>query len=397
MIVVGLSHSLCSSVLPAAVLTTEAPTALSADYLDQNYLNALNSIGIGQPTLAKQQLQSVLASAPEHLGARLDYALLLCQLGDKAAMQGQLTEIRQRAGANLPLGISAIMSQLESDDCRQGALATQISTAISAGYSSNANFGPRSARLQTNLQDFPLLTLDRSSLGRADYYTQAAINLNRVLSAAEHGIEAGAQLMHRQYQDQPQLNTDLLSLSASRMRDAAHRLTLSASAVMLGGRLITKQLSLFDESSQVIRWLHVTDRLDTQSFQEIRVGVRYQLPLLEQRLMLGMGPIADFSAQRPGGNRYGAMLTLQSSVSDARWLHTVNMDVQFSHDSEAYSRVFSDRRRHTLQASMGLQGRRKSTGSHTPFYKLYLIRQSDNISLFDYQVATLEVGLETMY
>jgi hypothetical protein len=170
-----------------------------------------------------EALRAFEAQWPLHAGARLDLALVYCELGN--ALQAEALFQALETEFDLPSGISQVITLQRERGCAgptdsASPEAGRFWAEAFAGYSSNANLATRQERVVFGPQaPIPSLDLAPQSRQRSDRFlgTNAGLSGSFSLDAAGFNVPAAylqLGLSHKAYQRSPWLDTSGLSLVA---------------------------------------------------------------------------------------------------------------------------------------------------------------------------------------
>lgn len=184
---------------PPACPQGAAPGATLTELMQQAKRNAPNCqddpaflawhgallLASGRPGAALEVLERALLLAPEHQGARLDYARALAALGQGQAAQELIAEIRARP--DLPERPRAELAALVPPP-REERLRPQLT--LKGGVDSNLNYASAASQITLTLPEGAIaLPVERKSRARSGSFLQAELEL-----AGQRAIGAGKRL-----------------------------------------------------------------------------------------------------------------------------------------------------------------------------------------------------------
>ncbi|MFZ9735372.1 MAG: hypothetical protein ACO3B4_10060, partial [Burkholderiaceae bacterium] len=190
---------------------------------EQAYERLLGELSGKTTSQVIEALQAFVVQWPLHAGARLDLALVYCELGNaleaEAIFQALETEF------DLPSGISQVITLQREGGCAGPTdlarpEAGRFWAEAFAGYSSNANLATRQERVVFGPQaPIPSLDLAPQSRQRSDRFLGMNAGLSGSFSLDAEGLSVPAAylqlgLSHKAYQRSPWLDTSGLSLVA---------------------------------------------------------------------------------------------------------------------------------------------------------------------------------------
>jgi hypothetical protein len=293
----------------------------SATAEDTAYQNALRLLSEGRVEEARESLQSVIAQQPEHAGAWLDLAILLCGMGLADEAESLFGKILKRFDP--PPAIQELIRQIRARGCaapapRQGA--SRFLFKLGRGHDNNVNQG---ASNPFSLGGLPLAPEFRP---RGDSFIQASLETTHNFST--YGTLFYAQLQSRQHDHLSHYDlTTALAVVEHPLRLGTwnSRLGLNLSAAQLGSHLYQKQSGVY---VQILppwpvlpngwRYSFISDwsRVWYPTLEHFDADIaRNQFTLNFQdddtQFMSSVGVTQDIgNANRPGGDKHGWIANL---------------------------------------------------------------------------------------
>jgi tetratricopeptide (TPR) repeat protein len=315
----------------AAQSPAPAPTAPPA--LDL-YEQALQSISEGRNTDAGLALSRAIEREPLHAGAWLDLALLQCALGRAAEAEQLFKAIEQRFAP--PPGIVELIARARAQGCAKKSQAhSQATMVFGRGIDQNVNQGASNPNYTVVNEGKPTeLLLTEEFLPKHDGYNVLAAEYRRALTP--NGTVGFVQVQARRNDSLHRYDNSALTLGA----DSAWRFGrwtagagIAASAVHFDGALFQRQLQVQGRVSTPLNF-SLTQPLKPQlnlsaSLTRSRYPTldNFDATIAELRSQLGISHgSASTSASaalqsdqasglRPGGDRRGWLLSLQSRMA----------------------------------------------------------------------------------
>jgi hypothetical protein len=376
-------------------------------------------------------LQNFVSRWPTHAGAKLDLALLHCELGDWSAMDAQFRQMETLI--HLPPVIRQFVSLQRQKSCNKDeSHARQASGQwfwqASVGYSSNANLATNKAQVVFS-PDAPLPSLDLAQTSRrqpdgfgsfslgGQGLVYGSLRWQAVFSSKTHFRNA--------WLDQSGMQLELLQPLHLLLNDKEPlhlqngRLRLGLSQWWVNDRLQESSVRVgleqwFEPQGGAYGSLGFLMALHRQRFNQdplfnakrLEAGLRWaKSQPAEGQLQVGFDVFSDIpDAARPGGQSRGwlahAGLNMPNRAGEASAL----VSVQESKDSEPYSNLFfggTKRRQVRSQVLLRQTFRQESAltrffeGSKVNFFcEIHFDRSQDTLPLFPYEAVGARFGLQ---
>lgn len=314
----------------AAQAPAQAPTAPPAQDL---YEQAVQMISEGRTADASQALLRAIELEPLHAGAWLDLALLHCALGRAAEAEQLFKTIEQRLAP--PPGIVALIARARAQGCAKRQVHSQATVVFGRGIDQNVNQGASNPNYTVINEGKPTeLLLTDEFLPKHDGYNVLAAEYRRALTP--NGSFGFVQLQARRNDSLHRYDNSALTIGA----DSAWRFGrwttsagIAASAVRFDGALFQRQLQVQGRVSTPLNF-SLTQPLKPQlnlsasltrsryptldNFDATIAEVRSQLSISHGSASTSASAALQSdqaSGLRPGGDRRGWVLSLQSRMA----------------------------------------------------------------------------------
>ncbi|SOZ28332.1 hypothetical protein CBM2623_B170161 [Cupriavidus taiwanensis] len=362
---------------------------------------------------ARQMLLEVERLPLPHAGARLDIAIALCELGERERAFTQFS--RLQGGTDVPPAIRVLIDSYVRGGCKRPDPRVRGQLSLLAGYTTNANYGPRDPLVALAPgAPVPYLLLQPSQLAQADRFAGMDGSVNWGTGGVE-GVNLSAGASIRQYARRHDYSQYGASLAAHYGRETGVGLVEGQAALgytWLGGRPYqyggSVLLGYWLPERQLAGKLYrvgidtsmALDRYpDGHAFDARRhdLRLRGRLDLAPNlQVSAAVGVIRDLARnQRAGGDRDGYAI-----IANLTWLpHPRHLVVALTQRQELRDRqpyfhaLFGDTRRRQVLSQALL----RYTYRHAPdlsFYIQALYQQSDDsIPLFRYRAGTVSTGV----
>ncbi|WP_150124281.1 hypothetical protein [Cupriavidus nantongensis] len=362
---------------------------------------------------ARQLLLDVERLPLPHAGARLDIAIALCELGERERAFTQFSQLQ--GGADVPPAIRLLIDSFVRGGCKRPDPRLRGQLSLQAGYTTNANYGPRDpvvplapgARL-------PYLLLQPSQLAQADRFAGMDGSVNWGTGGVE-GLNVSAGASIRQYarrHDYNQSGTSLAVHYGSETRVGLVEGQAALGYTWLGGRpyqygastllgywLPERQLAGKTYRIGVDTSMALDRYPDGHAFDARRhdLRLRGRLDLAPNlQVSAAVGVIRDLARnERAGGDRDGyAILANLTWLPHPRHLVVALAQRQELRDRQPYFRaLFGDTRRRQVLSQVLLRYTYRQ-GSDLSIYVQGLYQQSDDsIPLFRYRAGSISTGV----
>lgn len=415
-----LTHTMCALALllcaaaPAhagqlASTAADAPpaTGVSADDSDELYLQALQSISEGRRHDASHELNQLVELHPQHAGALLDLALTQCSIGNADQAERLFAEFETRFSPSRP--ILELIANAREQGCNTWEASSSTLLTLGRGIDQNVNQGARTSRY---VVDAPGGQVEYELTGdfrpRHDQYVQ--LNGDYLREITPNGSMGFMQFQLRRNDSLHQYNSASMFAgieSPWRFGQWRVRGTGSFGLVTLGSRLYQRQAQLQARitpplplpaglSFDVVGGVTYNTFPNLSNFDSTAQDLRAHLAWRGKRTYASaaIGYQNDHAlARRPGGDRDGSFVSL---LVRRELRPGINGELgyvrQAWHSSQAYSPGLIEEVR--SQATQVLRG--VLSWSITPRQTLLLegriVRNSENISIFQYNNRQLQLG-----
>lgn len=395
-------------VCPAGESALDEPLAVHAQRLDVVWSRCAGDpaylawrgavlLALGRAREAADALERALLLAPEHRGARLDYARALAALGEVAAARQLYAELAAEADAP-PAARAYLDAALAADVPWRG----HGALALTVGVDSNLNRAPALDRLTLTVPGSVLvLPLAAAARPRAGAYRQLVAGAS--LAAADQAYGLDARLEARADDAGGRLeHYDLLAQWRRRGKDGDGVALFGFAELRWQGRILQRaaRLGLRHERLASCRRLWggdlivrahpenpFLDHLEAQGhFSWLCDGAR---PWLAQ-LALGR----EFAESRPGGDAARLMLRGLVYWPVARGVLEAEARLSFRREDDGYSPLLANGARLSTQALVARLGWRRPLGGALELLAGGEIeRQWANLPLFAQRREALHLGV----
>lgn len=405
-------HLAAAGVLLAAVAGAAAqspapvPTAPPAQDL---YEQAVRLISEGRTTDASLALSRAIEREPLHAGAWLDLALLQCALGRAAEAEQLFKTIEQRFTP--PPGIAALIARARAQGCARSQPRSQATVVFGRGIDQNVNQGASNPNYTVINEGKPTeLLLTDEFLPKHDGYNVLAAEYRRDLTP--NGTVGYVQLQARHNDTLHRYDNSALTVGA----DSAWRFGrwtasagASASAVRFAGELFQRQLQVqgriatplaLPSTPQLSLSANLTrSRYPTlDNFDATIAELRSQLVVRHRAATTSASAAVQSdqaSARRPGGDRRGWLLSLQSRLPIGGPLSgELGASQQVWHGASPYApdldliNVVRRQRLRVLRAGVNYALDR----NNSLVLEARVIHNDENISIFQYNNRVLQLA-----
>ena len=345
-----------------------------------------------------EHLEHALMLNPDYAGAWYDYGLALCRIGDTASCQAVLETARTRFGT--PPALKGEKEQLERP---RFALAGEFRSNL--GYSSNLNFGSgvESINVRLNGQDINL-SLAGSSRAQSAFFADAALDLTLIPTDAP---EFAATLTT--YERLPAQNREVIGTYRAMVGDLIYAPTKTQriglqSYVMDDSRLgsltaVGGWWQMQHSRQGTSSYLAVERRSPSGALASYLTLRGEQVAQVWRSLEVRVGVESDLpQGDRPGYSQlrsyFGWRLPL---VIAGKGQLELGWRWQKAQDSQAYSFLFGDERRHIESRESRLR-LSWPLGARTDLrLDARYTRQTSNIDLFELDEKYISIGVATRF
>ncbi len=370
---------------------------------EELYQWALQAIAEGRKGDASRALKQIIAQEPLHAGAWLDLAMIQCGLGHADEAERLFATVETRFNPS-PGMLEVIASERETG-CKGWSPASSSSVTLARGSDHNVNQGAAEPYVLIGPDELLLLP---EFLPKPDHYTLFSGEYTRSLSA--NGSVGFAQYQHRRNDRYSAFdNSSLYAGVESPYR--FDRWTLRTTAMLglttLGGSLYQRQLQLqarigpplpLPESTQLtlMGGATRTEYLKLTAYDSNTFELRGQLTHRKDDVYASVsaGVQTDRAeAMRPGGSRRGYLLNMAvRKALPAQMQGELNYSRQNWHSDTVYAPGIIDQIRH--QSTQVLRGALMYpvAKNHVLQLELRLVRNRENISLFQYNNRQLQLS-----
>ncbi|SCB26030.1 hypothetical protein [Cupriavidus alkaliphilus] len=362
---------------------------------------------------ARQLLLDVERLPLPHAGARLDIAIALCELGERERAFTQFSQLQ--GGADVPPAIRVLIDSYVRGGCTRPDPRLRGQLSLQAGYTTNANYGPRNPVVPLAPgASVPYLLLQPSQLAQADRFAGMDGSVNWGTGGVE-GLNVSAGASIRQYarrHDYSQYGTSLAVHYGSETRVGLVEGQAALGYTWLGGRPYqyggSMLLGYWLPERQLAGKLYrvgidtsmALDRYpDGHAFDARRhdLRLRGRLDLApNMQVSAAVGVIRDLARnERAGGDRDGyAILANLTWLPHPRHLVVALAQRQELRDRQPYFRaLFGDTRRRQVLSQVLLRYTYRHA-TDLSFYVQGLYQQSDDsIPLFRYRAGSVSTGV----
>ncbi|WP_246326990.1 tetratricopeptide repeat protein [Burkholderia guangdongensis] len=413
--------------LASNVARAQAPAQASAQAqpIDPGFAQIIDDDLQAQATLemnaghrqrALALLREVVRRDPHQAGARLDIAILYCELGERELSLDTLSQIEH--DYSVPPAIEKLIVAYKANACVADASRPSLVASVGLGATSNANFGPSNSIVTfapgAPVSSLPLLP---EYVQRSDQYVDASLQ-GALPIAALPGFELDARLAQRQYRSVHAFDQHVLTLGAVDQKALAGGELdnqLIADVLWLGQRDYQRDArweTTYWLAPFALRSLVARAGLDASAttfqypgnelYNATRVELRaaFQAHLGDRAsMLLFVGPAWDIPHRdRPGGTRrgYSAWLGLGYELPKGQ-LEAVLQQRELN-DAGVYDPVFfGGVTQHQTVRSASLRYTVPLQHRWSLYAQLSLQRVADSISLFSYTQREASTGLVWKY
>jgi len=374
---------------------------------DELYLQALQSISEGRRHDASHELNQLVEQHPQHAGALLDLALTQCSIGNADQAERLFAEFETRFSPSRP--ILELIANAREHGCNAWEASSSTLLTLGRGIDQNVNQGARTSRY---VVDAPGGQVEYELTGdfrpRHDQYVQ--LNGDYLREITPNGSMGFMQFQLRRNDSLHQYNSASMFAgieSSWRFGQWRVRGTGSFGLVTLGSRLYQRQAQLQARitpplplpaglSFDVVGGVTYNTFPNLSNFDSTAQDLRAHLSRRGKRTYASaaIGYQNDHAlARRPGGDRDGSFVNLLVRRELRPGINTELGYVRQSwHSSQAYSPGLIEEVR--SQATQVLRG--VLSWSIAPRQTLLLegriVRNSENISIFQYNNRQLQLG-----
>ncbi|MCK2097398.1 tetratricopeptide repeat protein [Thauera aromatica] len=394
------------AVTPGALARTEARS------VEQRYQAALAAIEAQDIDAALAELESLITALPDHAGAWLELAILMCTTGAGERAEALFRHIEQRFAP--PPAIREVIAHYRDSGCSTASaprLHGQLS--VVAGWDSNASLGTGSDRVRLGsagnlieLQVAPALQARASALGGIE--AEASTRLG------PRDTEVFVQVAGRHFPAARDFDTHSWALAVAqplRWRSASLQSQISAGAVQLHMDNRRFQNSTYlswveplrtgdrpndtDQSDWTLELNAVLNRFDiNRNFDSnvVELRLRHSGAAGTARYTVEAGRVQDFAAAaRPGGDRSGWTLQLRVDYPlGPRERLEFDLHAQRLGSAEIYAPGIVPVRRESNIGQLRLAYVRALPARQQWRLQLRQLTNRDNIALFEYKSTALE-------
>jgi len=381
------------------------------------YQQALHWMAEGRNAEAREALLQLLALQPEHAGAWLDLAVLHCNLGQDQEAEALFARVTELFAP--PPALREAIDSLRQQGCQKELPATSTRLRLGMGTDSNVNQGASnpSFTLGSGANATPLMLAAEYS-PRADQFRAGLLEWS--LPVAGDGTLAYAQLQARGHNYYPQYDLGSVVMGMDhpwQWGPWAWRANTALGLTTVGGALYQRQAQLqLQALAPVAAVLPGTWRLpagwllggagmwtgaayptlsgfDSQVW-ELRGLLSYELQGRSVQASAGVA-LDQGQAQRPGGDRSGAVLGLAARLPVAGQVSAeLGMSVQSWRGQQAYSPGLIDERREQLSTLLRAAFVVPVAARQALRLELRHVRNEENLSLFTYQGTQVQLSWE---
>jgi len=382
---------------------------------EARYQQALQWMGEGRYTQARDELLLLLAQQPEHAGAWLDLALLHCLMGRGNEAKALFAEVSQRFSP--PEALREAIESLSQQSCRREPATPSVRLRLGLGADNNVNQGASNSSftLGNGASAMPLM-LAAEYTPRTDQFK--ALVLDGSLPVGTEGALAYAQAQARQHNQFPQYDLGAVVLGLEhpwQWGPWGWRANVSAALTALGGALYQRQVQLqlkaLAPSTALLPapwqlpagWLlggsgtwtgasyPTLTGFDSQVW-EVRGVLAYESEGRSAQASAGYA-LDQGQAQRPGKDRSGAVLGLGARLPMGGLVSAeLGVSLQSWRGDQAYSPgLIDDRRQQTslqLRAALAVP----LAARQALHLELRHVRNDENVSVFTYQGSQLQLS-----
>jgi len=391
-----------------AAAQSAAPAPTAPPGLDL-YQQALQSIAEGRNTDASVALSRAIEREPLHAGAWLELALLQCALGRGNEAEQLFKAIEQRFDPGP--GILELIAKARAQGCAPWEPHTQATVVFGRGIDQNVNQGASNPSYTVVNEGKPAeLLLTDEFLPKHDGYNVLAAEYRRDLT--QNGTVGFMQLQARRNDSLHRYDNSALTVGA----DSAWRFGrwtasagVAASAVRFDGALFQRQLQVqgrlstplalplkpqLNLSASLTRSRYPTLLNFDATSAELRsqLGIRHGSATTSASVALQSD---QASGQRPGGDRRGWLLALQSRMAIGGPLSgELGASQQAWHGSTPYApdfdliNVVRRQRLRVLRAGVTYALDR----NNSLVLEARVIHNNENISIFQYNNRVLQLA-----
>lgn len=377
-------------------------TALAHSTSRELYEDAVRAIETNQLDEAVAQLEAVLVQQPEHAGAWLDLALVLCQQGD--AMRAERLFQHIEMNFSPPPVLRELISKYRESGCQRPRAAMKWRLAAQTGYDNNVNMGARQSSIQVGSGENAInLELHRDYLPHADHFSGVEFDLNYPIESSGDSFSFYAQ--NRSYHRLHEYSSNIAAIGYVRTANIA-RWEIQGGGVIgylsLGGKTyqtsagvqwLIQAPSLLPDKNFTLSWAGDATRFafPSQSSYNMMRGDSHVIASWQpaaQMLWKGkLGIILDQTlGNRPGGNRTG--WSWQTEIyykPHPAWQVEANFRRQRLHDSQPYLPGLFDQVRNQRQQQIMLAVSWSLNKAHRLRAEWRALNNNDNIALYRYR------------
>ena len=381
------------------------------------YQQALHWMADGRNAEAREALLQLLALQPEHAGAWLDLAVLHCNMGQDQEAEALFATVTDRFAP--PPALQEAIESLRKQGCRRELPGASTRLRLGLGTDSNVNQGASnpSFTLGSGANATPLM-LAAEYTPRPDQFKAALLELSLPLAA--DGTLAYAQVQARGHNHYAQYDLGALMLGLDRpwqWGTWGWRANAAVGLTSVGGALYQRQAQLqLQALAPAAAVLPGTWRLpagwllggsgswtgaayptlsgfDSQ-VAELRGLLAYELHGSWVQASAGFA-LDQGQAQRPGGDRNGAVVGLAARVPLAGQVAAeLGMSVQSWRGQQVYAPGLIDERREQLSTLLRAALSVPVAARQALRLELRHVRNEENVSLFTYQSSQVQLSWE---
>jgi hypothetical protein len=394
-----MTRRLFAWLLLACCAVAHAQSDTGAAPAKDRYLEALQMLSEGRQQEAQRLLETLIETAPNHAGARLELAIMHCSLGHAAEAERQFKEIEDSFQPSA--GIREIINAHRKQGCLGWQPQQLRIVTLSRGADSNVNQGASSPWLVIGSgPDQVEQQLTDDYLPKADQFTQLSLDFTREVDPKGTLLVAQARL--RRHDSLHEQDSQALLFGLERpwaVGDAIVRGGANVSLVGLGGKLYQRQSQL---QVRVLAPTLVPESMDlalTGALSHIAyvhrgsfnsdmgdLGVAMGWRGAHTQLAGSFGVQADYGpASRLGGDRHGRYLAAQwkQQLGD-RYAFEAGFARQLWRGTTPYSPGLID----AVRSQNMRQVRSAVSYAFSPHQSVQLewrrVKNNENISLFKY-------------